>query len=234
MQAAEGNSQVQAMWLDTRGALTSLGFHEDWEAMSDCRPGYRFNSGPLELRANQVMSRYFRPVFLLTGSFFDSRSAIGIEFEMPLQIESLDQAKAWIAHGAHVQHPDSAVPWLAEGIAMKHLLPWERARRLYEERPQCSVSKQWMRLAIIELRAMAMQAVPADECVIAFDGKLLTFRTSSGVIPLHASSSRPWPEICRVRLADFADLPRRLMQDPVGVHVWEAHLVIGSHRFAML
>ena len=202
--------------------------------MSDLRPGYRFASGQLELRANQVMSRYFKPIFLVTGSFRDSRSVASIQFEMPLQVESLDQAKAWIAHGAHVQLPDSAVPWLVEGSALKHLLPWERERRLHEERPQCHVPRQWMRLAIAELRAMALQAEPDEECEVTFDGKVLTFTMPSAIVPLVASGECPWPKDYRVRLADFAALPKRLMQDPVGIHVWEAGLVIGSHRFAVL
>lgn len=202
--------------------------------MSDLRPGYRFASGQLELRASQVMSQYFKPIFLVTGIFANPRTIFSIQFEMPLQVESLDQAKAWIAYCSDVQLPDSAVPWLAEGDALKHLLPWQREKRLHEERPQCLVPRQWMRLAITELRAMALQASPDEECEVTFDGKTLVFTMPSAIVPLAASGERPWPKAYRVRLADFAALPKRLMQDPVGIHVWEAGLAIGSHRFAVL
>ena len=220
--------------IDTRDALVSLGFLEDWQATTDRQPGYVFACDQLKLNASEVMSAYFKPVFLVAGVFANSRTISSIQFEMPLQVDSLNQAKAWIAYGSHFESSDCSLPWLEEGMALKHLLPWERDRILYEERPQCSVPRDWMRLAIAELRAMALQCSLDAECEVTYDGSVLTFKTSAAIVPLSGSGGRPWPQACRVKLASFARLPKRLMQDPVNIYVFDSGLNIGSHRFTVL
>lgn len=220
--------------IETRDALASLGFTEDWHATTDHQPGYVFKFGSLNLTANEVMSVYFKPVFLVTGDFANSRTISSIQFEMPLQVESLDQAKAWITHGSHLTPSECSLPWLEEGSALKHLLPCEQDRILYEERPQCSVPREWMRLATSQLRAMALQAQSDDECEVTYDGAVLTFKTPLGIVPLSASGGRPWPKACRVRLASFADLPKRLVHDPVNIYVFDSGLTIGAYRIQTL
>lgn len=220
--------------LATRDALSSLGFLEDWEAMTDRRPGYKLTVGRLKLSASEVMSQYFKPIFLMAGVFHDARRIASIEFEMPLELDSLDQAKAWIAYGTDLRPGDVAIPWLSEGHALRHLLPWERAQRRYQSRPNCSVPRPWMRLATAQLRTMALQAGPDEECEVIFDGVLLSFKAGTCLVPLSAQGKRPWPESYRIRLADLARLPKRLMDDPVGVDVWDGQLGIGRYRVSTL
>ncbi|RYG89019.1 MAG: hypothetical protein EON58_19550 [Alphaproteobacteria bacterium] len=220
--------------LNTRDALVKLGFLEDWQAITDRQPGYSLASGGLELAACEVMNTRFEPIFLIAGVFANPRSVASIQFEMPLQVESLDQAKAWVAYGCHLKLSDCSLSWLEEGRALKSLLPWEREQVLYQERPQCTVSRDWMRLAIAQLRGMALEARADEECEVSYDGAVLVFRTSRTIVPLSANGGRAWGEPSRVRLASFTDLPKRLMSDPVNIHVWDSGLTIGQHRFPTL
>ena len=112
--------------MKTRSLFVTLGFQENWNAMTDLQPAYAFDFGNLCLVAAQVMSRSFRPCFLLGGVVQDRRS-LGrlVQFEIPLEIESHEQGVALIAHaiGADFQ-PTIPTPWLLEGQACQAHLPW--------------------------------------------------------------------------------------------------------------
>jgi hypothetical protein len=83
----------------TRALFESLGFQEDWEAITDRRPAYYYDFGNLRLTAAEVMSQYLVPCFHFGEVCQGARSISMVDFEMPLEVESLEQGAAWIAYG---------------------------------------------------------------------------------------------------------------------------------------
>lgn len=85
--------------MNTRSLLKTLGFQEDWEAVSDQLPTYAYDFGNLHLTAAQVMNRYLVPVFLFSGVIQNARSIRLVEFQMPPEIGSFEQGVALISYG---------------------------------------------------------------------------------------------------------------------------------------
>ena len=86
-----------------------------------------------------------------------------IEYEMPRVLTSRNLGLALIAYcldnvaGRGGFRPATPTPWLDEGRTYRDILPWVRAeaeaRAEYENRPRCSVSRDWLRLGIKKLSA---------------------------------------------------------------------------------
>jgi hypothetical protein len=122
----------------TRAVFESLGFTEDWEAITDQCPAYYCDFGNLRLTAAEVMP-FGAPCFLLGGVWRDARSVSIVDFKMPLEVDSLEQGTAWIAYGiGEGFQPLHPTPWLAEGRKWRDHLPWVRSMEKY---------KDWFKLA---------------------------------------------------------------------------------------
>ena len=226
-----------------RDVLPGLGFVEDWNSMTDCRPGFKFQCGNLDITANQVTSFYLRPEFSFGGLGKTARSLHFIEFSMPLRVESTEQVVAWIVHGIGIDFvPSHPIAWFEDGKRWQHLLPWkqhwlrlekaaEEHRQLRLARPHCQVSREWMRMLKKHVRGVAATAAEQDEFVVEFDGRMFKIALSGAVIGAPASGTAPWSRGYRGRLATLSNgLPTRLMTDPVEVGIWEGQLEIERSR----
>ena len=72
-----------------------------------------------------------------------------------------------------IYNPARPITWLTEGHQNFYLLPWERERVAYENRPYCYVQREWARVA---LRNLSEQIVISDDEVpvtFQFDGEIL-------------------------------------------------------------
>jgi hypothetical protein len=148
--------------VQTREVFERLGFDEVWDTMTDQKPAYRCHLGNIELTATQVTNRYFRPVFLLGGIARDERSVREIDSQLPFEVESFEQGVAFIVYAIGNYRPRRPVPWVEQGRQWADRLPWERARREYERRPQCAVDWEWFRVAAKKLREQLPMADPTD------------------------------------------------------------------------
>jgi hypothetical protein len=127
----------------TRAVFESLGFQEDWKAITDQRPAYYYDFGNLRLTAAEVMNDYLVPSFHFGGVWRDANSISMVDFVMPLDVESFEQAVAWIAYGIGERfRPSFPTPWLADGRALQSHLPWVRRMEKYRARPMCLVEKE--------------------------------------------------------------------------------------------
>lgn len=137
--------------------LPTLGLIETADRWSDGK-SYEIDLGVFTLTAAQRMNRYFRDVVMFDG-YYVTEMAIGeVHFELPLQVASADQCKAFIAYYLrnHVDHkhlgPD--LEWIREGWTLAHLLPWEADR--HEARaPSRAPELIWKE--IMELVALALE-----------------------------------------------------------------------------
>lgn len=232
--------------LTLRDMLPGLGFTPEPASNSDSRPALALRRPGLEVTAGEVVNRFFQPAMHFGGLWQTARSLRMIEFEMPLLVESREQAIAWLSFGFGLDCPAAAaLPWFEEARSLQHLLPWvkrdceERARRAELERlralrPHCDTPRHWMRLLLNQLGQVADTRVGPLTFRVHFDGRMLTIDAAGQIMGAPASGPGEWPAPVRVVLATRALLPRRLMTDPVGVGVWEGALEVERYRFPLI
>lgn len=214
--------------MKTRVVFKELGFQEDWDAITDQSPAYYFDFGNLRLMAAELMSDRFVPCFHFGGVWRDFRSISMVDFKMPLEVESLEQGAAWIAYGLgksfRSRHPTS---WLADGWTWQDRLPWVRRMKEYEARPLCSVEKDWFKVAVKKLRALADAASDSDVVWIGFDGDALRI-AGCGTAVIVPATGTAWKARYAIKTKQLDHLPKRLT-DPVVIDMWEGRLSIGRH-----
>lgn len=195
-------------------------------------PALKFNFGNFELLATTVTNLYLQRVVNFEGLYDDYRTLAQIAFEIPERIESRAQVLARVAHGIGEEIPLAITPdWLKEGRQAQEGLPWERGRAAYDQRPQASVDRDWMRVLGKQLIAEALQADDTDTCRIRFDGSALQFQLPGKALPVPATGCEAWLLWVIVRLRDLRGLPQRWLEDPVEVSYGDGHLHIANRRF---
>ncbi|MDQ1081468.1 hypothetical protein [Pseudoroseomonas cervicalis] len=222
------------MSIEMRAVFEKLGFEEDWLAMTDQAPGYRYDLGNLELEAAQVVNRHLVPVFLVSGIREDTRSLSRIRLETPLKVASLEQGIALLAYavGRSFQ-PAKPTLWLELGHSWQHLLPWEQERKAYESRPRCKVERDWFRMPAQQLRPLAGSASEEDVATFMFDGQVLTIAAKGARLPMVAQGDA-WLESYCVQLSQLSALPKRLTSPSVDIGVWEGRLTINNLSLQVL
>jgi len=216
--------------------LRSLGFQPDSNVISDGEPGLSFDFGNLKLSASWVISpRSVAEVVFFTGSLSTPRAMAEIGFELPRRMKSAKQCAAWIVwnldrycNGALKQ--TCHIDWVEEGRQNRSLLPWVRSMAEYESRPQCTVQRDWFRLALRTLSQQLSSLPDHAPIMFRFDGSLLFIRCGDKVIALPGEGV-PWAVRFRVAAGTLRRLPRRLRLETVPVSIWESRISLGLWTF---
>lgn len=216
-----------------REILETLGFEPVWGTMTDQEPAYRYSFGNLELSATQVTNEFLRPVFLFGGVVWASQSLSQIHFEIPLDVDSLEQGIAWIAYGLGSDFkPRIPADWITLGRQSVDELPWERELRKFVVRPQCVAEREWFRLASKRLRDMALSAGDNDVATFRFDGEVLRVEAPGVFIALPAGG-KAWDRSYSIPAKKMDFLPKRYLTDTVQISVWKGRLQIGNRVFSL-
>ena len=222
------------MSVTVRSVLVDLGFATDDVQSGSGQGSLSFDFGNLILTASKGTNRWLRDVWLFAGVANDGVSLALIEFEMPLNVESVEQGTAWIAE--HVNGKvrlRSAPQWLQDGHGWRHQLPWRNELTRYEERPFCRVEREWFRLPCRAMRLAAEEAQPEERAEVSFDGSVLKVALPNKIVAVPASGER-WDSVVAVTLTELRHLPRRLMSHLVEVSVLQEHLAIGGLRLPLV
>lgn len=220
----------------TSDLLKSLGFKEDNSIVSDPPGGLSIDLGNFKLSASFVINRWCQEIVLLSGIMSISRSIYDVESEMPREVESWEQGVAWVTwcldkHGEYDKYnPTQPIKWLADGRQNFYLLPWERERLAYENRPNCYVKREWVRVA---LRNLSKQIALLDDevsVIFQFDGNILTICYEGLVLAMPAYGSK-WKFRYLIKAGTLRQLPKRLMSQEVEFSVWNSDLTIGRYRY---
>jgi hypothetical protein len=220
----------------TYGVLKSVGFIEYDSPYSEGRPALCYYFDRFKLDAIHGISfRCFRPVVLFTGVLQTTRSIHEIEFEMPQEVESREQGIAFLAYYLELQASPLFEfawrwPWLEEGRQYKHLLPWERERIAYEARPVCWVDRDWARVGLRRLREYLADVADEELVVFAFDGEVLTIRCAGKLIAMPGEGNK-WESRFALDAGKLRQLPKRLMDDPVGFSMWDGAFRFGGRAY---
>lgn len=212
----------------TRDVLKRVGFAEDTSVIADRLPGYKLTLGNLNLTAAEVSNRYFQPIILIGGFVRDHRLVREIHFEMPLEVESYEQGVAWIVYGIGRDYrPPSPLEWFEYGKEYQDSLPWVREQKAYALRPQCTVERDWLKVAkkkILEL------AAPADEehvTHISFDGEILRFQIEQTTIIVPATG-KAWNTSVGIKTKCLDFLLKRFNRENINVAIWNDQLSFGN------
>lgn len=220
----------------TWDVLQQFGFTADTSMFSKLRPGLNYDFGNFELTASWVMNRHLVDVVLFTGVSGSGFSATEVIFELPTLLESREQCAALIvwnldSHAlSGVFHPARAPVWLDEGRQHRQLLPWVREMEEYRARPNCTVSRDWLKLALKSLAHHLTRAGDNDLVEVSFDGKALSFRLTGNVVVLGADGSS-WASSFSIPAGKLRHFPKRIMSAYVEVSVWRSRLNIGKYSY---
>lgn len=215
--------------------LADCNFVADWKYPYVAEgPAWRWQTAEIDLMICRSISKDLRPDILMTGLVRTRRVLADIETSLPTTIRSREEALIWLARVLHDwdRHYPPAPPWLVEGQA---LLAAERAAATarYEARPRCSVLRAIIRPAHNGLRSLGDAADPEDVAIFEFDGEILRIQTTGLKFAVMAEG-HPWPGPARVLLAPMRHLPKRIMNDPLLVDIWEAHLRLGRMQVPLI
>jgi hypothetical protein len=218
--------------------LPFLGFQPDSTVVySDILPGLSLDFGNLKLSAVAVVSPRSGEIILFSGVLATPRTAAEVQFELPRRIESLKQCAAWIAWNLD-QHssggafrPARDVGWIEEARRNRRLLPWVMSQAEYNARPQCSVQRDWLRLAQKNLRER-FASLPDDAVVeFVFDGAVFSVRCGTKVIAF-PGDGLPWAVCFRVEAKTLRqESKRRLMREYIGVSIWNSRIEFGPWSY---
>jgi hypothetical protein len=216
----------------TTTLLQEIGFEP---AMTDGGAGYALVLGPLQLSALECIGPEFVERVLLSGNYATSRTIGTVNHLLPIDFETREEGLAFLAHALRSFKLGEHEPaWLVAGRDYAHLLPGERERAAYDAeyaaRPNCTVSREWLRLA---LRTFAERAGAADAATpirFLFDGALLTIRREQVVVSMPASGRR-WETGYEISPDVPLAPPSRFMQPEVDISVFRGDLTIGPLRF---
>lgn len=222
--------------ISTDDFLVSVGFVRKLGSFSSSSGGLAYDFGNFELEVAYGVNRWFRQVALLHGVIITPRTIAQVECEMPLMLESHEQGLGFLAWCLDNSSPGSFkpakyVPWLEEARKCTHLLPWEQDAAVYAARPRCWIQRDWAKLL---LRSLALEATIAEDdtpIMFDFDGEVLTIRCADSRIAA-AGTGDAWPHKYSIPAQNLRKLPRRLMQNPIEISVWESALLIAHHRYS--
>jgi hypothetical protein len=159
-----------------------------------------------------------------------------IHFELPRRVESLNQCAAWIVWSLDQQwdgrmfRPARAAAWIEEARRNRRLLPWVMSQAEYDTRPQCTIQRDWLRLALKNLREQLGSLPDSAIVVFSFDGAVFCIRCDNKLIAL-AGEGPPWTVCFRAEAKALRRQQTRLMREHVGVSVWESCIRFDSWSY---
>lgn len=225
--------------MNTIESLKQLGFTKDSD---DIRLVYDF--GNFELMAYESMNRLFVPVIYLTGVYHDGRTLCDIQLQLPLHVSSTEQTAAFIASGIerHLKKdfkPLIQIDWLEIGRNNYDLLPWvkeqkqrEEELRIYNQRPKCLVERDWLKLALRELKSLIDQLEAKELISVTFRDGVFSFRSQTKTIAFPAIGN-DWQEEYQISSFNFSRFPKRLNNKEIEIAIWNDSLRIGHWHYPL-
>lgn len=194
--------------------------------MTDERPAFSIKWQGVEITAARMVNMQLVPIWNFGGHFRQNNRMGIIDFEMPLELESHEQAIAWMADSLLFRSRlQNAPDWLQEGLQWRDKLPWIRRQKAYAARERCRVVRDWFRLPCKAMRRWAEEQ-PGSIAQFFFDGEVLRI-TGNGELLVIPAEGAAWTQPVQIAVDGLRHLPKRLMRDVDGISIWEGKLYIG-------
>jgi hypothetical protein len=170
----------------------------------------------------------------MQGAISRPRSIGEIKAIMPPAVDSHEQGVALLSYHLASHWGDEPRPqWALDGERWADHLPWRREQAAYAGRPQAHIRRDRIRADLRALRAQAETSSPEAVVAFSFDGEILRIGAVGFKAALMADGAS-WPETARVSLAPLRNLPKRIMQDPIPIDIWDGHLRLGTLRVPLV
>ena len=221
----------EAKTITTWDGLKELGFKADTASGRGLCYERTLGFGRLCLSAIKCEGKHFNDVIHIGGTLSTPRTLSEISSDLPLSVDSKEQLAALMVFLTHLNGNElwQQIEWVSMGIQHQDLLPWVAKQKAYDNRPQCSVQREWMRLALNKLANVLADTDDTAQVELGFDGSVLTIVCLGNMIPMPATGniwqSRFWIPANKLS----GNLPKRLMQPSVEVSVYEGVLRIGRN-----
>ncbi len=221
--------------IETLKALKQLGFAPDISALSIDGEMLSYDFGNLTLSARRTMNRHFAKIVSVSGVYASPRTIAEVEIQLPLCVASAQQCAAFIAWGIDHQISGDFVPltptrWLNEGRNNFDLLPWVKEQKLYNERPRCTVERDWLKLALRDLRSLLPQLDESESVFFTYRDEIFSIRTPPKLLALPATG-REWKTRYEITAGNLRNLPKRLNNNQIEVSVWNNQLCLAGWRY---
>ncbi len=216
------------MTVRTLDVLRLFGFSDNNTLM-----GLVWNFGTGEVTAVECVAHKGLRVYM-DGFWRTNRRMGEIDYPMPVEVDSFEQGKAWVAYVLHHVHHVAfreRPSWIEEGLALKHLLPWEQARERAKARFTCAVPQKFLRVALTDLRRLAKNATERDLVSFEFDGRVLTL-TAMGERTEIAARGEAWDRPYCLPLISFR-LGIRLDHAEPTISIYDARFQIYRYSFSL-
>jgi hypothetical protein len=215
-------------------SLRNIGFIDDSNSAYSrliCQIGGYF------FYANVATDVYSRPEIRIMGHISNKSVSWVLNEHLPIEVESPEQAIAWISWVLRdlPRYSESPCPaWIEEGKKYWHTLPWEREKAEYASRPRCIAQRNWVRVALKDLRERLESADDDSLVSFAFNGEVLTIRINTDLIAFPATG-QAWDHEFHVRALKLRTfLPKRLMYREITFHVWQGYFKIEEYRYELI
>lgn len=221
--------------IETVEALKHLGFAPDTSALSYGGETLSYDFGNLTLSARHTMNRHFAEIISVSGIYVSPRTVAEVEIQLPLRVASLQQCAAFIAWGINKQISRNFAPlvptgWLEEGRNNFDLLPWIKKQKLYDERPRCTVERDWLKLALRDMRSLLPRLDEKESLSFTFQNEIFSIRTPLKLLALPATGQE-WNLRYEITAGNFREFPKRLNKNQIEVSVWDNHLCLAGWRY---
>ena len=213
----------------TGDALRELGFVVVVEGEQ-----YRLDLDTGSISATELLHPRSGFVMYFSGVLNDGRTLSEIEYSMPRTVESIDQAKAWLAYGLRIYTKTQPPPsWFAEGKVLQHLLPWVKAKADAPPKVQCLVERAQFR-ALAKRLASYVDCVPEGTMAdVSFENEILRIKVGAETFAM-AGFGSPWGVTLRVDARAFAAPMPRIRDESVWVTVGADTLFFGTISLPIL
>ncbi|MBD2752498.1 hypothetical protein [Spirosoma validum] len=196
--------------------------------------GFEFDFGNFKLEVIESMNRHFVEILQCSGINRTARKLTLIDFELPLEVESFEQGVAFISFGLGNRFDAKIVPaWYDQGLIWKHLLPWEKEKVAYNNKPSATIEHEYFRLMIRRMRKLSLLANEEDVTTFSFDGEIVRIVCADEKIVAPATGI-PWQGSVSVRTKLLVNLPERVRNGFGHIFLWEERLYIASSVFLLV
>lgn len=226
---------MQTPLIETVEALKKLGFAPNDSGLSFDSQSLSYDFGNLTLSAHRTLNRNFAEIISVSGVYASPRTIAEVEIQLPLRVASVQQCAAFIAWGIDNQIGRNFVPlvptrWLGEGRNSFDLLPWIKEQQLYNERPKCTVERDWLKLALRDLRSLLPQLDENESLSFTFQNKIFSIHSRLKLLALPADGHN-WKSRYEITAGNLRNFPKRLNNKEIEVSVWNNHLCLAGWRY---
>ena len=191
--------------------------------------GLEYDFGNCMVKATKTY-KWFNEIFQFYGTYFTSRSAGEIEFDLPLKVESYEQGVALLAKYIRSKDFLHIPEWINQGKVWENHLPGRREMKAYRDNPTAYIEHGWFRVLLKKIIEAAHEANDQEITTISYDGSILRveYRENLLVCP---GIGKAWTAKAILKTKSLGSISTRISRNGISIYLWKGALYIGNRVF---